>query len=117
MATLTELLRAAEHMRQQGALMIEDERWHVGMSYCEAADMLEREAASLRVVEAQQSKRSWPEGWPPFAVLRRAYRLTGLRHSPSTMVVERAREYRSEVLRENWENALKVVFSTIPSSP
>lgn len=88
MATSTELLRAAEHMRERFldgrdrsdldasvALMIEAER---------IRKREDAEAARLQAVEAQQPKRSWPEGWPPFAVLRRAYRGIGVHYAPST---------------------------------
>lgn len=176
MATSTELIRAAEHMRHQGALMLEDERWHVGTSYCEAADMLEREAKRLQAIEAQQHKRSWPvgtkvvvraepldslsgmrgaiwgqredgvwlvmcadglrrafcedslvaegrswpEGWPPFAVLRRAYSATGMHHYPSTRVCERSRvrSHRAvaSLTRARWQRVLSQVLAD-PSSP
>lgn len=143
MATSTELLRAAEHMRHQGALMLEDERWHVGTSYCEAADMLEREAKRLQAVEAQAESesrckrcgqlphdpgycsyhddngtadmaevgRSWPEGWPPFAVLRRAYAVTGASPRPSVRRMSRLAPVAASSFRRSWEKALEMVSS------
>ena len=34
-------------MRERGADLLSDENWHLGTSYCEAADMLEREIGSI----------------------------------------------------------------------
>lgn len=128
MATSTELLRAAEHMRERFldgrdrsdldasiALMIEAER---------IRKREDAEAKRLQAIEAEQPKRSWPEGWPPFAVLRRAYRSLGVEPRPSTLWVSRywpggryqtGKQYADEI-RGRWLIALKMAISD-PSSP
>lgn len=202
MATSTELLRAAEHMRQHGERLLAEERWHAGTSYCEAADELEVEAKRLQAVEAtsrlggaaymsdlrdderqavvdkmgsgfapgsprgwrdgrvafshlidpttraprcagymyhgdsvaidckptcpgclqwRSQNRSWPEGWPPFAVLRMAYESIDAQPWPSTKWCERRGARRYEALaagrvRADWRMALEKALSN-PSSP
>ena len=103
MATSTELLRAAEHMRaafRETGCMLK----HA------AAGELEREAMHLQAIEAQQPKRSWPEGWPPFSVLRRAYEMLDIMPLPSIRCMERhgdksERSYAKRV-REDFAQAV-----------
>lgn len=68
----------------------------------------------------RSQNRSWPEGWPPFAVLRRAYIATGMHHYPSTMVCERSRVRAHRAVaaetRARWQRVLLQVLSE-PSSP
>ena len=125
MATSTELLRAAEHMHLSGM------RDGVG-AMVDAAKECQREAKRLQTIEARQTKRSWPEGWPPFAVLRRAFYAMGVSHKPSTASVERhacgpseadfARRKAAKGRRHAWARAVKIeMLETItisdPSSP
>ena len=108
MATSTELLRAAEHMRERSEAF-SAARDAVSAYGCEvAANTLTCEAKRLQAIEARQ--RSWPEGWPPFAVLRRAYESLGVHHNPSTMWCERRGGRMGQAdardVRVKWSKAL-----------
>lgn len=140
-ATAAELLRAAEHMRQRGeALSLTGNRLKTvhGQANVQAAEALEREAKRLQAIEAQQTyvieaalefsnlylrdghivetqpRRSWPEGWPPFAVLRRAFMSLEVSPTPSTMAVERRRrdnptaKWAAAARRRAWDKAVRV---------
>lgn len=80
----------------------------------------------------RSQNRSWPEGWPPFAVLRRAFYAMGVSHKPSTASVERhargpseadfARRKAAKGRRHAWARAVKIeMLETItisdPSTP
>lgn len=58
------------------------------------------------------SKRSWPDGWPPFAVLRRAYMLTGAGPTPSTKKCEGSGSFpwMARNMRSLWGEALSQVL-------
>lgn len=129
MATSTELLRAAEHMRKR-AVTTSDRV--LSRAFVDSAEMLEVEAERLqsptgaeiviqidgvRVVQPRP-KRSWPEGWPPFAVLRRAYESLGALDVTSSQWLEEhgcsARREWVDAVRREWAEFLR--FSN-PSSP
>lgn len=103
MATATELLRAAEHMRER---FRETGLWAMS----QAADALDHEADRLRCIEA---KRRQAEAEPrvPFAVLRRAYERLGCLPNPSTRWMEHHgdRGQRAEMadLRLRWSRAVE----------
>lgn len=170
MATSTELLRAAEHMRELAGSLSAITSWQTRLAMGSAAHELESEAKRLQAVEAQQDGwpvgasvrvkseprgslsnmsgvvvgsrddgallvmcddgvrrallrsslegRSWPKGWPPFAVLRRAYESLGVEPRPSTKWLE-SHGYGDEktiarAVRWEWTEILR--FSG-PSSP
>lgn len=115
MATSTELLRAAEHMESRAHLHRLNGVPTAAFDAGKAAYLLRGEAGRLQVVEAQQPKRSWPEGWPPFAVLRRAYRGIGVHHMPSTKWCDSKSPVVARRTRERWKQALDVLKR--PSSP
>lgn len=63
--------------------------------------------------------RSWPEGWPPFAVLRRAYRLLDVMPTPSTRWLENNGHKhdldRARSIRADWDEALAAeVYGELP---
>lgn len=109
MATSTELLRAAEHMRRRG---VSNDGGRRSVQCIAAADELEREAARLLAVEAHRCKRSWPEGWPPFSVLRRAYMSLGIKPQPSLRWFERMGFV--SVTRGEWRVALALAGQVKP---
>lgn len=58
--------------------------------------------------------RSWPEGWPPFAVLRRAYeRLEEVSVCPSTLYLERNGYPNGERIRRRWRESLEVALGEV----
>lgn len=111
MTTSIELLRAAEHMAQRAVATAPDRV--LSRAFFESAEMLESEAERLQAIEVQQPKRSWPEGWPPFAVLRRAYISMSMGHWPSTKQCERhgaaswAHREAAKLARQRWSDALQ----------
>lgn len=56
---------------------------------------------------AQQPKRFWPEGWPPFAVLRMAHINTGAVCRPSAKLMDRVSPGAARVFRKAWKRELK----------
>jgi hypothetical protein len=121
-----EMLRSvSEHMRSRAdaiaAIEAHDDfgRGQVRYYYRNLADALDREAHRAMVVEADrrqvQARRSWPEGWPPFSVLRRAYDIVDATPIPSVRWLERhgAKNERKAMLllRSRWAEALAKVMA------
>jgi hypothetical protein len=110
MATSTELLRAAEHMAQVANDLYDRGIHATPRIINDVVSIMRDEAKRLQAIEARRPKRSWPEGWPPFAVLRRAYRLTDMYHEPSTRTLEHVSRAQASYARKLWSASLRSVL-------